>query len=239
MKLKQISILMFLLFIFGIACAPAFSEFQGAEVIGKGNIEVTPFYSSVSMDISNSEYNEEEDENPLDTSSDGEIQTHIGVHLAYGLSDKIDIRAKYEKISPTIDFGVSAKVMSLGLKYKLLSNDSYIFSIYAPLTIVSMSMSLDLTDESTDDEDTSDNMNIFEPTFLLTVPIKTPFGNIDINPSFKILIPLEEDSPDNGLVFNLGSGYNFKNFVIRPEFGVLLLEDEKYHHFGIGASYKF
>lgn len=229
MNVKNIGILFLSLFILGVGCAPAFSEFQGAEVVGKGNIEVTPYYSTVSMD----------EEDPFISKSGEAIQTHLGIQLAYGLSDKIDIRAKYEKITPTIDFGISGTVMSLGLKYKLLSKDSYIFSLYAPISRISLSMSLDLPDEPSEDDDSSNNINIFEPTMLLTVPIKTPFGIFDINPSLKMLIPLDDDAPENSLVLNLGGGYNFKSFIIRPEFGILLMEDEKYQHFGIGATYKF
>ena len=101
MKINKLIILIIKTCFIGIGCAPAFSEFQDAKVTGKGNIEATPYYTSLIMEEANSE-------NDKDI-----IQTHFGLHIAYGITNKFDIRAKYERISPQIGLEIKAETMNL------------------------------------------------------------------------------------------------------------------------------
>jgi hypothetical protein len=89
-------------------CAPVFSELQSARLVGKGNLELTPAYSTVSV------------------SGDGEtegLQNEIALHAAYGLSSKIDFRMRYHYIwLKGDDFGNNANILAFGPKISLLEN---------------------------------------------------------------------------------------------------------------------
>jgi len=65
-------------------CAAPFSDLQSARTVGKGRVEVTGSYSAVSL---NSEGDSER------------LQDHTGVQLAIGVSDGVDLRTRYERIS--------------------------------------------------------------------------------------------------------------------------------------------
>ena len=73
-------------------CAPVFSELQSAKMLKKGQTEVTGNYSAVSF------------------SNDGEsdkIQNHVGFQLASGISNKANLRFRFESIS-LVDDGNSS-----------------------------------------------------------------------------------------------------------------------------------
>jgi hypothetical protein len=94
---------------FFTSCIAPFSDIQSAKLLGKGNVEVTPSYSSVSV------------------SSEGEtehVQNHFGVQAGYGLLKFMDLRIRYERITGDIDeetsFGVN--VIGFGPKFRLAKN---------------------------------------------------------------------------------------------------------------------
>jgi len=89
------------------SCAPVFSDLQSARLVGKGNVEATPSYSTVGFS--------EEGE------SEG-IQNHVGLQLAYGISSKIDLRLRYEYIWLKEGEDYSKSVIGLGPKFSLLEN---------------------------------------------------------------------------------------------------------------------
>lgn len=97
------------------SCAPVFSELQSARLVGKGNVEATPSYSSVS-------YAE-------DGESEG-VQNHVGLQLAYGISPKLDIRLRYEYVWLKEDGDFSKSVIAMGPKFSLLEN---MIAFYLPL----------------------------------------------------------------------------------------------------------
>jgi hypothetical protein len=90
-------------------CVAPFSDIQSAKLLGPGNIEVTPSFSSVSV------------------SSEGEtdhVQNHVGVQAGFGLLKFMDLRMRYERITGDIDeeegFGVN--VLGFGPKFRLAKN---------------------------------------------------------------------------------------------------------------------
>ena len=92
--------------IVAISCAPLFSELQSARLVGKGNIEGTPYFTSTSI------------------SSDGEtdhVQNHYGIQVAYGLINGLDLRARYEYISVS-QGGGATNVFGIGPKVGLLKD---------------------------------------------------------------------------------------------------------------------
>lgn len=96
-------------------CVTVFSDLQGARTVGKGNVELTPSFSSVSV------------------SGDGETekaQTHIGLQTAVGLSPTIDIRARYEYIWLAGSDGDGISAIGIGPKFSLLKDH---IAVYVPI----------------------------------------------------------------------------------------------------------
>lgn len=59
------------------SCAPVFSDIQSARLAGKGNFEATPHFTTASF--------------TSDSETD-HVQNHFGLQVAYGISDRFDVR---------------------------------------------------------------------------------------------------------------------------------------------------
>jgi hypothetical protein len=83
------------------ACAPVFSDLQSAKLVGKGRVEATASFSTVSA------------------ADSGHVQDHAGLQLATGVHDLVDLRVRYERIWVE-DEGVN--VLGFGPKVQLFRN---------------------------------------------------------------------------------------------------------------------
>jgi hypothetical protein len=103
------TLILFLLAFLVIAtfsCVPVFSTLQSAKLVGKGNFEVAPHFTTTS------------------STSDGEtdhVQTHYGFQLGYGVSPRFDLSARYELISIANDGG-NANIFGIGPKVSLVKD---------------------------------------------------------------------------------------------------------------------
>lgn len=190
------------------SCAPVFSDLQSARLVGEGNLELTPSYSSVSF------------------GNDGEsssVQNHFGVQAGFGMSEKMDLRARIEYINVSNSNGgesINATVIGVGPKFQLIEDR---MAAYIPIGAGFGS-----------NIETSQSWQM-QPTLLFTFPISE---SIEFNPSAKYLIQFAEDA-ENLVAFNFGLGIGeYGRFVIRPEFGLLYNpgEDGHYSHGSIGIS---
>lgn len=197
------------------SCAPVFSDLQSARTAGKGGVEVTPSYSSVSMKV--------------EESSEA-VQNHFGVQAAYGITPKIDLRMRYELIGfkdeDLRDELGSFHIWAFGPKVNLVPD---ILSLYVPVGGIL----------NTEDADGS-NLEL-QPTVLLTYPA---FKNmLDLNLSTKYILFLSDDSDGGWVAVNLGLalGKDVRDLAIRPEYGILFKpgEDGSYRHFSIGITKHF
>jgi len=197
----------FLIIIIGVlvySCAPVFSDLQSAKLAGKGNLEVTPGFTTASF------------------SGDGEtshIQDHYGFQVGYGLSRKLDLRARFENIRLDDNSG-SANIFGIGPKFSFLEDR---IAGFVPIGFAFGG-----------DVDGIDEFEV-QPTLLFTLPV----GNyIEINPSIKGII-----SSEFYMAFNLGLGLstNLDRYVLRPEYGMLFHPGDKGHYgqFSLGATIYF
>ena len=204
-----------------VGCAPVFSDLQSAKLVGKGNYEFTPHLSSI--------YYRGENADEID----GAIQTHYGLQMAYGLTEKIDFRSRIEMISLSDEItdgeDVKYRIFSLGSKYSIISNR---MSFYLP---VSFYKRIDCED--------CDFFKTIAPTVLFTKYLN---GYLDFNHSVKLIFPFLEEDADDDFYYavNLGIGINkFQNWIIRPEIGILSHSDSDgdgfYQHMSLGLSYRF
>jgi hypothetical protein len=189
------------------SCAPVFSDLQSARLAGKGNLEAAPHFTSASFSADN---------------ETDHVQNHYGLQLAYGLSDRFDIRARYEfiKVDDDDDFGdLKANVFGIGPKASLIKDR---LAAYIP---VGFAFGGDV-----------EGIEEFEvqPTLLLTLPVGE---YIEINPSAKGII-----GDDFYVAFNVGLGLSsdFNKWAIRPEYGMLFNPGEEGHfsQFSIGLMLK-
>ena len=199
--MKAILLSMIIVLVLTYSCAPVFSDIQSARLVGKGNFEATPNFTTTSQ--------------TFEGESD-HIQNHYGLQLGYGLSKRIDLRARYEYIGLDSDGG-STNVFGIGPKVSLLKDR---IAAYLPVGFAFGG-----------DVEGIDEVEV-QPTLLFTIPVGK---NIEINPSVKGII-----SNEFYMAFNLGLGLstNPNKYVIRPEYGILLNPGEsgRYGQFSIGAT---
>lgn len=190
------------------SCAPVFSDLQSARLVGDGNIEVTPSYSSVSW------------------AEDGEsqkVQNHYGAQAGFGLSETMDLRTRIEYVSVKSegsDDKLTATVVGIGPKFSIVKDR---VAGYIPLGTAFGS-----------DIQTSQSWEL-QPTLLFTFPVNEQF---EVNPSVKYIMQLADDTDNMVAInLGLGIG-EYGKFVIRPEYGLLYNPGESGHfsHFSIGLN---
>jgi hypothetical protein len=87
------------------ACAPVFSDLQSAKLVGKGRVEATPSFTSVTG-----------------------VQNQAGLQLATGVHDKVDLRVRYERVMVEDEPGVN--VLGFGPKIQLFKDYA---ALYVPV----------------------------------------------------------------------------------------------------------
>lgn len=183
------------------SCAPIFSEVQSARMVGKNNFEVTPAFSTVNFAF------EGERE---------EVQKQFGLHMAYGISDKVDLRVRYENV-----LGQEINVLAIGPKINIVENK---VSVYLPIgSYIGDGMSIEMMQ--------------FHPTLLLTQPIID--NKIEFTAAPKLLIPFSSGAETLvALNFNLALSDDLNRWAIRPEYGFLFNPGEEGHYgqFSIAMS---
>jgi hypothetical protein len=203
-RLFTIIISFVLLSILFQGCAPVFSEMQSARTVGKNRLDVTPTLSSVGI--------------PSDESIEA-VQYHIGIQAAYGLTEKIDIRSRYERIWLQDEaLGAGVNVFGIGPKFGIVKDR---VSIYLPIG-------------ASFDEGGVSNPQ-FHPTLLLSLPaIK---NKLDLTLAPKYLI----SEGDNLFAVNFGASFskNLNNWAIRAEYGLLFGGDSDFGQFSIGFTKAF
>jgi hypothetical protein len=190
-------------------CVAPFSDLQSARLAGPNRFEVTPSYSAVSF------------------AEDGqreELQDNFGIQVATGISPRVDLRARYERISlKDSDGGVN--VLGMGPKVGLVEDR---VAIYLPVGFAFGS-----------GIEASETIQV-HPTLLATVPVH---DFVELNGSVKALIPITERDIDDLVAFNIGLGLgpDLQRWVIRPEIGFLFNPGESGHfrHLSIGLTYYF
>lgn len=191
-------------------CAPLFSDMQGARLVGKRQFELTPGYSSVAM---------------VSQDYKGGVANFAGLQAAYGLSDQVDLRFRYEHAWLKESFQVDEigdmpfNIYSIGPKINVVRDR---VSLFLPMLLIAESLAQ------------------FQPTFLFTVPLAP--RQVEFNPSVKYLFNLCSACSGNMVAFNFGMAFSndTSKWAIRPEYGVLysFADSGRFSNFSIGLSFK-
>ncbi len=189
-----------------IRCAPVVCDMQSARLAGKHNVEVTPGYSVI-------QFAKEESNEKTTQASTGKL---LGMQVAYGLTDKLDLRLRVEHFQFRDE---SATVFSIGPKFSLVKDR---VAVYVPLWFLGYTPAQ------------------IQPTILFTIPVL--HNKIDFNPSVKHIISLGGYSPQTGVMVALKAGLSISTdlskWAIHPEYGIVysLMDKKQYRNFSIGLS---
>ena len=169
---------------------------------GKGNFEATPHFTTASF--------------TSDSETD-HVQNHFGLQVALGISDRFDVRARYENIQVTDD-GRTANVFGIGPKASLIKDR---LAAYVPVGFAFGG-----------DVDGIEEWEV-QPILLGTLPV----GQfMEVNPPAQGII-----GEEFYVAFNLGLGVSsdFNKWTLRPEYGMLFNPGEEGHfgQFSIGLSF--
>jgi hypothetical protein len=185
-------------------CSSPFSEFQSARLAGRGEAEVTAHYST--MGIS------------------GEfVQDHVGVQAGFGVTNSVDIRARYERLWVE---GLDAEyldVFGFGPKISMHPDQA---AFYLP---VGFAFGSDVESSKTWEA---------HPTVLTTYTVNP---NLDFNLSIKVLLSLNNDSGYNtrlAVNFGFGIGPESLTYTFHPEAGFMVYTEggDPFYHVGLGIS---
>lgn len=184
------------------ACAPVFSDLQSARTLPRGKVEVTPHGTSTwGADDDDSDH----------------IQNHLGAQAAVGLSDRVELRARYEHI----DIGdEGANVAALGPKVALVPDR---LALHAPVAVAFAG-------------DSDSAAWAAQPALIASFPVS---NLVELNPAVKYTIPIDDADGFRGLALNLGLGLGPRDgvFVLRPEVGVMFARDDvRYYQASVGVS---
>ena len=193
-------------------CAPVFSDLQSARLVRVGEVELTPSASAVHF--------AEEDTH--------HIQDEFGLQLAAGLSDQVDLRARYALVvvqaddsDDVADGDIGVNVVGFGPKVRLVKDR---LALAVPIGFA-FGGGVE-----------TQNTWIVEPTLIGTVPL---VRNLDLTVAGKYIAFLSADEADNLVALNVGLGIGPSHkWVFRPEIGFLWNPGEEGHfrHLTLGFS---
>ncbi len=193
---------------FFTSCVAPFSDIQSAKLLGKGNVEVTPSFSSVSA------------------TSEGEtnhVQNHYGVQAGFGLSKFMDLRLRYERITGDIDeetsFGVN--VIGFGPKFRLAKDW---LALYVP---VGLAFGTDVT--------SSETWQV-HPTLLATWALGKSF-ELNPSAKVMIPFKKNEIDTLYAFNLGAAISTDVSKWAVRPEIGICTnFQGGHFMHFSIGFS---
>ena len=207
-------------------CAPITSDMQSAKTAGQGGIE-----ASLNSGGINQKTDASGSDGDISLAVDDRVQENIGGSIAYGVNDRLDLKARYESISLPLAVDaaeeVSVSMLSLGAKYGIIENKLALFLPYSMYNF---------------DDDSTESVETLSPTVLYTHTIQEKY---EITPSLKYILPLGDiaDTNDPGFAFNLGFGYLLNDKVtFRGEWGQYFPgnneDDSKFTQTTLGLTYK-
>jgi hypothetical protein len=174
------------------SCVPVFSDLQSARTVGAGQVELTPFASI------------------------NDAQTEYGANLAVGLTQTIDLRARYEYL--TMGDGEGTGVFGIGPKFGLVPGR---IAAFLPVG-------------NALNPDYSDNWQ-FQPTLLFTQPIVEDKFEATLSPKYLVYFC---ESCGGFFATNLGFawGKDLNRWALRAEYG-RIFDEGGVGQFSMGFSF--
>jgi hypothetical protein len=179
-------------------CAPVFSDFQSARLAGRHRIEATASGSAVAV-------SGEEDE------PGGHAQDEWGLQVATGISDRVDLRARYVYVEGINVVGFGPKVGLVKDRVALAVPVGFAFG-----------------------GEVAPDAWAIHPTLLLSQPLSS---HVEIDASAKALVPLSSHGGDTLVAFNVGLRLGrLDRFAVHPEIGFLFDPGQPGHFIQLGIG---
>jgi hypothetical protein len=204
-----------------VTVAPVNAGYEKAGTLGKGNIELSGNYTRYIV------------------SSEGEseaINNNYGFKAGYGLSDKFDLKLRYEKLVPVDQDPGSkfkANYISFIPKYSLMDKK---LSLLMPVSRYT------LKDQDLDGREVKDHSYSIAPQIIRTFTSKSNQADFSIGLKGDYIINTGEDAENDFLLgFNAGAGFsnNLNKWAIRPEAGYLFKPGEGIGFWNLGVGLQF
>lgn len=191
------------------SCATIYTEFQSAKTVGEGSSEITPTVSGVSYAF------EEES---------GYAQTNVGIQYAYGITNRFDLRVRYEMIFPDGADGGFGDYNAIAIAPKI--------SLVPDKLAYNMPFGFGFGEGIS-----TENSYEVHPTLIFTQSLS---DNAELNLSGKYIIPFESER-ENLVAFNVSFGAIGNSYIFRPSAGILINpgEDGVFWDLGLGVSIPF
>ena len=188
-----------------VACAPVFSDLQSARMLPRGDVEITPQGTSTWFS---------------DPDESEHVQNHVGLQVGVGVSDRAEVRVRYERIDLADD---GANLVAAGPKVGLVPDR---LALHLPIAVAF---------GGGGDGDRS-SFWAAQPALIATFPVS---DFVELSPSVKYTIPINDEDGFRGLALNLGLGFGRRDgmLVVRPEAGVMFAPDDvRYYQASVGLS---
>ncbi|HEU4632477.1 MAG TPA: hypothetical protein VFS22_00740 [Flavisolibacter sp.] len=208
-------------FVSCVTVAPVNAGYENAGTLGKGNVELSGNYTHYVV------------------SSEGEseaINNNYGFKAGLGLSDRFDVKLRYEKLIPVNleeDSKFKANYVSVIPKVSLKDRK---LSFLMPVS------RYDLTDEDLDGKKIKDHSYSIAPQIIRTFTSKTNQADFSIGVKGDYIINTGEDAENDFLLgFNIGAGFsnNLNKWAIRPEVGYLFKPGDGIGFWNMGVGVQF
>ncbi len=172
------------------SCVAPYGDLQTAETLDEGELEVGANYANYSADPDQQNAQQEQ----------------LGLQVAYGLRERLDVRLSYSYLFSAIG-GEESHILGIGPKYEIIKDK---FSVYWPV-----GTALDL-----------EGFWQMHPTLLYTVPVVADRFSVTASP--KYLWSLDNNTND-AFAANFILEYRTKNdrFAVRGNIGWLYGESEE------------
>jgi hypothetical protein len=206
--------------LFLISCAtvaPVNTSYERAATLGKGGLELAGSYTHYSF------------------SGDGEsaaTNNNFGGKVGYGISDKMDLKLRYEKLVPVglDDSKFKANYISVIPKYSIVNKK---FAFLLPLS------RYNFKEESEAGETFKDHNYSIAPQFIGTFTNKSNQADLSFSLKGDLIIG-SEGSNEFLMGFSGGAGIssNLDKWAIRPEVGYLFKPGESggFWNMGVGLQ---
>ena len=225
MKLSQsvYIICLFSFFFFSCAFAPVNNQYEKAATLKQGNIELAGSFTSYSAGgVGGTE----------------STNNNLGFRAGYGISDKVDLKFRYERLSPR-DGLVGEDVFDEGN----IAGVNY-FSIIPKIALVPEKLSLLVPmshysfKEEIDGKESSGTMNSIAPQIIYT--LTGAKNKSDFSFGLKADCLLNNDGGGGvllGTTLGAGLSSDLSKWAIRPEVGAMFIGGGAYLSYGIGIQF--
>ena len=214
----------FSLFLFSCAFAPINTQYEKAGTLKKGNLELAGSFTGYSG-------------SGLDGES-GNINNNYGIRAGYGISDKFDLKFRYERLIPTNIFN------SEDLGDGKIKGINY-FSLVPKIALIPEKLSFLMPishysyKEEIDEKESNVNLNSITPQLIYT--FTNAKNKTDLSFGLKGDCLFGGDVAGSSFILGttIGAGFSsdLSKWAIRPEIGVSATGTATFLSYGIGFQF--